>query len=81
VKLNFLADYQHYSRKDKIPQYVIGDKCYRIPFMSYKKTITHMAWTRLKNVRQETAKTVIRVDDTRKDERGRRGFAAGEINL
>ena len=40
-----------------------------------------MALTRLKNDRQETAKTIVRVDNTRKDERGRPGFAAGEMKL
>jgi hypothetical protein len=35
----------------------------------------------LKNDRQETAKRVVRVDDTRKDERRRPGFAAGEMKL
>jgi len=45
----------------------------------YKKA--HMAWARLKNDRQETAKAMVRVDNTRKCDRARPGTAAGEIKL
>ena len=40
-----------------------------------------MAWTHLKNDRQETTKANVRVDNTGKDERGKPGFAAGEMKL
>jgi len=40
-----------------------------------------MAWTLLKNDRQETAKANVRVDNTGKDERGRTGCGFAEIKL
>jgi len=40
-----------------------------------------MAWTHLKNIDRRRPKQIFRVDKTRKDERGKPGFSAGEMKL